>query len=284
LFKDYYQLTKPGIIYANVLTAAAGFLLVSTSHIKGWLLLTTLVGTSLVIASACVFNNYIDRGLDAKMARTKRRALVSGRIPVHIALIYATILGLAGFAVLLVWVNWLTALVGAVAFVDYVIFYGWAKRKSVHGTLVGTVAGAASIVAGYTAATGLLDREAIILLLILASWQMAHFYAIAIYRLEDYKAAGLPVWPIKRGIADTKRYMVGYVLAFIIACFLLTVFNYTGYIFLAVVALVSCYWLVLVLDGLQTKNNKEWARQVFLRSLIVIVVLSGALMVGARLS
>jgi len=85
-------------------------LLVSTSHIKGWLLLTTLVGTSLVIASACVFNNYIDRGLDAKMARTKRRALVSGRIPVHIALIYATILGLAGFAVLLVWVNWLTAL------------------------------------------------------------------------------------------------------------------------------------------------------------------------------
>jgi protoheme IX farnesyltransferase len=283
LFKDYYQLTKPGIIYANVLTAAAGFLLASTSHIKGWLLLAALVGTSLVIASACVFNNYIDRDIDAKMARTKRRGLVSGRISVQSALIYATILGLAGFAALITWVNWLTALVGAVAFIDYVLFYGWAKRKSIHGTLVGTVAGAASIVAGYTAATGLFDREAIILLLILTSWQMAHFYAIAIYRLEDYKNAGLPVWPIKRGVADTKRFIVAYVLAFTIACFLLTVFNYTGYIFLTVMAVVNCYWLVLVLDGLQTKHNKQWARQVFLRSLVVIVALSGALMVGARL-
>lgn len=282
-FKAYYQLTKPGIIYSNVLTAAAGFLLASTHHIAVARLLYVLLGISLIIAGACVFNNYIDRDLDAKMARTKQRALVSGAIAVRRALIFATVITIVGFAILIVHVNWLTTLVGVVAFVDYVVLYGLAKRHSEHGTLVGTLAGAASIVAGYTAATGHVNLAVLLLWLALTFWQMAHFYAIAIYRLDDYRKAKVPVWPVVRGIADTKRYIVGYAGAFIIASFALTVFNYTGYIYLAIMAAINLYWLALVLDGLQTPDSQKWARRVFLRSLIVIVVFSGALMVGARL-
>jgi protoheme IX farnesyltransferase len=283
VLKDYYYLTKPGIIYSNVLTVAAGFLLASKHHIDVARLVYVLLGTSLIIAGACVFNNYIDRDIDARMARTKQRALVSGVIAVRRALIFATVITLVGFAILIVHVNWLTVLVGVIAFVDYIVIYGIAKRRSEHGTLVGTVAGAAPIVAGYTAATDHFNLESVLLLLTLTFWQMAHFYAIAIYRLADYKKAGLPVWPAKRGIAETKRYIIGYAVAFVIAAFALTVFGYTGYIYLAVMALAGWYWLSLVLDGLQVKDDKQWARQVFLRSLIVIVVFSGALMVGARL-
>jgi heme o synthase len=282
--KNYYYLTKPGIIYSNVLTAAAGFLLASKHHIDLARLIYVLLGTSLIIAGACVFNNYVDRDIDAKMARTKDRALVSGKISITKALIFAAIITLVGFAILIVHVNWLTTLVGAVAFADYVVIYGVAKRRSEHGTLVGTLAGAASIVAGYTAATDKLNLAVLLLWLALTFWQMAHFYAIAIYRLDDYKKAKLPVWPAKRGIADTKRYIIGYAVAFVLASFALTVFQYTHYIYLAVMALVSLYWLVLVLDGLQTKNNKLWARKVFQCSLIVIIVFSGALMVGSRLA
>ncbi len=283
MLRAYYQLTKPGIIYSNVLTAVAGFLLASTHHIDVVRLLYVLLGTSLIIAAACVFNNVIDRGIDAKMARTKERALVSGAISVRRALTFAIVFGVVGFAVLAVHVNWLTTLVGGIAFIDYVIIYGLAKRRSEYGTLAGTLAGAASVVAGFTAATDHFNLEPVLLLLMLTFWQMAHFYAIAIYRLSDYKAAKLPVWPAVRGVADTKRQIIGFVIAFIVASFALTVFGYTGYIYLAVMAAAGLYWLSLALDGLQTKDDKKWARRVFLRSLIVILVLSGALMVGARL-
>jgi len=109
VLKAYYQLTKPGIIYGNILTATAGFLFATKlRHIHIGLLLATLIGTALVIAAACVFNNYIDRGIDKKMARTKKRALVQGAIPARNALVYATVLVLAGFGVLIAKTNWLT--------------------------------------------------------------------------------------------------------------------------------------------------------------------------------
>src|SRR5262249_4458865 len=147
-----------------------------------------LVGMGLIIASACIFNNYIDRELDAKMARTQKRALVTHEISVAAALLFAIALGAAGFVVLSR-TNPLTVAVGPTAIITYVIFYGWARRHSVHGTLVGTIPGAASLVAGYTAATGRLDTAAWLLFAIMVVWQMAHFYSIATYRLADYKAA-----------------------------------------------------------------------------------------------
>src|SRR3990167_11518603 len=116
MFKTYYTLTKPGIIYGNLITTAAGFFLASKGNINFGLLLATLAGVSLVIGSACVFNNYLDRDIDKKMARTKIRALAAGIIPIRNAIIFATFLGLAGFLLLTKYTNILTAFIGVLAF------------------------------------------------------------------------------------------------------------------------------------------------------------------------
>jgi len=284
LIKTYYNLTKPGIIYGNILTAAAGFLLASAGHIKFRLLIATLAGTCLVIAAACVFNNYIDRGIDQKMARTRRRALAKGTIPGRDALAFGAVLGSLGFLILGLWVNALVFGIGVVAFVDYVALYGLSKRRSVHGTLVGSVAGAAPVVAGYCAVSGRLDGGALILFLILAAWQMPHFYAIAMYRFDDYKAAGLPVLPVKKGFRAAKIQIVLYVMAFITANILLSAFGYAGYVYLTVMTLLGLAWLWFGFKGFSAADDKRWARQMFLYSLIIILALSAMLAVGSSLA
>jgi protoheme IX farnesyltransferase len=283
LLREYYRLTKPGIIYGNMLTATAGFLLASKTHVHLGNLILFVLGLSLVIAAACVFNNYIDRGIDKRMKRTEKRALVTGAISGPRALTFASILGVAGFALLITYTNWLTVLLGAVALLDYVVLYGISKRRSVHSTLVGSISGSAPIVAGYVAVTGRIDAAAVILFLMLTCWQMPHFYAIAIYRAKDYKSAGLPVLPVERGNAAAKRQMVAYIIAFVLACLSLSVWNYTGYTYTVILGLVSLNWLRIALKGFRTDDDAVWARQVFRYSLIVIMVLSFMVAVGGLL-
>lgn len=145
--KHFIQITKPGIIFGNVLSVAGGFFLASKGHVDLAIFLAAMIGTSLVVASGCVFNNCIDRDIDIKMERTKNRALVQGLIPVQLALAFATVLGVAGVA-LLYWVaNPLAALFAVIGFVIYVGLYSlYLKRKSVHGTLVGSLSDRKSVV------------------------------------------------------------------------------------------------------------------------------------------
>ncbi len=258
-------------------------MLASKGHIRVGLLLATLLGTSLVIASACVFNNYIDRDIDKHMARTKKRALVTGLIPGPIALTYATVLGLLGFLILSIYTNWLTVALGFVGIFSYVVLYGIGKRRSVHGTLVGSISGAMPPVAGYTAVTNRFDSGALLLFLILVFWQMPHFYAIAMRRYNDYAAAKLPVLPVKKGMKTTKVQILFYILAFSVAAGLLTVLGYTGYIYLIVMAGLGLYWLWLGLKGFKASDNTAWAKKMFLFSLIVILGFSIMVSVGSRL-
>jgi len=275
LFKKYYTLTKPGIIYGNALTTAAGFLFAARGHASPVLFLATLLGISLVIASACVFNNYIDRDIDHKMARTKNRALVSGDISVRNALTYGVILGLAGFAVLTFHTNLATALLAFIGFFFYVVMYSIWKRRSVHGTLVGTISGAMPIAVGYVAVTGRFDTGAFILFMIMVVWQMPHFYAIAIYRLEDYRHAGIPVLPVKKGIPATKSQMLSYILAFLAAASALTIYGYAGYTYFVVMLVVSLMWLRKAIAGFKKHNDDaRWARGLFGFSLVVLMTLS----------
>ena len=272
MIKPYISLTKPGIIRGNLMTTAAGFLLASEDRIDLELLVATLTGITLVIASACVFNNYIDRDIDKKMARTKTRALVSGVVSGRNALIYATVLGLAGGGLLAMTTNLITLVLGIVAFFSYVVLYGVAKRRSVHGTLVGTISGAIPPVAGYVAVTNQLDLAAGLLFLIMVCWQMPHFYAIAMYRFKDYKAAGLPVLPVKKGLPITKLQIRLYIVAFIVATQLLVVFGYTGYSYGAVMLLLGLAWLGRALQASKANDDTIWAKQLFLFSLLVITV------------
>jgi protoheme IX farnesyltransferase len=282
VIKKYYQLTKPGIVYSNVMTAAAGFLFACKWHVDFKLFLSLVFGTALIIASACVFNNYIDRGIDAKMSRTKKRATVTGEIGAKTANVHATILGIVGF-VILTQTNVLTFVVGVIAFFSYVVLYGIAKRKSVHGTLVGTIPGSASLVAGYTAVTGRLSLAALLLFLIMLTWQMAHFYSIAIFRLEDYKAANIPVLPAVKGIMATKRQIMSYITFFTLTTISLTLFQYTGLVFLGIMASLGFYWLYQGFIGFNIKADQKWARGMFGVSLIVLLIFSVALPIGVLL-
>lgn len=283
LIKTYYQLTKPGIIYGNALTVVAGFFLASKGIMNGWLLGATLLGVSLVIASACVYNNYIDRNIDRKMARTKKRALAIGSVSPTAALTYATILGVVGFGILALYTNAITVLLGVIALVVYVVFYGIFKRRSVHGTLVGSIAGALPPAAGYTAVIGQFDIGAALLFLILVFWQMPHFYAIALYRERDYKAAGIPVLPLVYGVRATKIAILGYLLAFIVACAALTVCGYTGYSYLIIMLAIGLWWAVAAIKGFYASNNEKWARKLFLSSLIVLLVFCFSIVLDAWL-
>lgn len=273
LIKDYYLLTKPGIIRGNVYTAIGGFLLASQGTIDWWLFVAVTVGVVLIIASACVFNNYVDRHIDSKMSRTKSRALAAGRVSHKAALTYATLLGIGGF-IALSFTNLVTITLGLLGIFSYVVVYGAAKRRTVYGTLVGTVPGATSITAGYTAVTGGIDQVAVLLFLILVFWQMPHFYAIAIMGIKDYEAAGIPVMPIKKGLLRTKLEMLVYTVAFVVATILLAVLGYVGWVYGILITLLGLGWIIVALRGFKTKRDSKWALDMFKYSLRILSVFS----------
>ena len=285
-FKDYYSIVKPGVLYGNALTAAAGFLFAS-AYFKVfdiWLFIATMVGTTFVIASACALNNFLDQDIDSKMARTKTRVLVAGKVDGFKAVILSAVLGSLGLVILILFTNLLVVAVGIMGFIVYVVLYGMlSKRLSIHGTLVGSVSGAAPILAGYVAVSGVIDPAALIVFLILFLWQMPEFYSIAIYRRKEYKAAGVPVMSVVKGVDSTKIQIFLYTFAFVIATTLLTFFGYTGYIYLIVMSGLGLYWLHLGYLGLKEGSGDAWARQMFRFSLIILLAFCVIVSVGPLL-
>ncbi|NHB97124.1 heme o synthase [Photorhabdus stackebrandtii] len=285
MIKQYLQVTKPGIIFGNLISVIGGFLLASKGVIDYPLFISTLLGVSLVVASGCVFNNYIDRDIDRIMERTKNRVLVKGLIDPKISLIYASILGIAGMVLLYVAANALAMQLAIIGFVVYVGVYSlYMKRKSVYGTLIGSLSGAAPPVIGYCAVTGQFDTGALILLLIFSLWQMPHSYAIAIFRFKDYQAANIPVLPVIKGISVAKNHIILYILAFMIATLMLAISGYAGYKYLVVAAAVSIWWLGMALSGYKTANDRVWARKLFVFSIVAITSLSVMMSVDPNVS
>lgn len=271
---NYYLLLKPGIIFGNLVTLAAGFVLGSRGSFDFLIFLMTFLGLGLVIASACVFNNTIDREIDKKMERTRNRALALGTIKPPAAIFYALFLGLTGSLLLFFYSNMLTVALALFGFFIYVVIYSLWKRKTVYGTAIGSIAGAIPPVVGYTAASNVLDLGALLLFAILVLWQMPHFFSIAIYRFKDYQAAALPVLPVKKGMLRTKIHMVAYIAVFIAISGFLTYAGYTGLFYLIVSALLGVTWLILALKGFGCANDAKWARKMFAFSLVVVMGLS----------
>lgn len=274
MIKTYYLLTKPGIVYSNALTAIAGFYLAAKGTFDIWLFLSMLFGISLVIASACVFNNYIDRDIDAKMSRTQNRALVKKLIPEFHAILFATILGLLGFFLLLCFTNILTTIIALIGFIFYVIVYTFSKRQTIFSTVIGSISGAVPPVVGYCSYTNNFDLAATLLFLILVIWQMPHFYAIALFRVRDYTEAKIPVLPVKKSLLHTKIQMLLYAVLFLFVSESLTLFHYTGIVYAIIMVIFSGYWIYLTLQGFKTKNISKWSRRFFFFSLVIIVIFS----------
>ncbi|GAC1371056.1 MAG: heme o synthase [Candidatus Saccharimonadales bacterium] len=271
MLKNYYYLTKPGIVYGNTAAAAAGYILAAARG-EGTLVQfpSSIIGIALIIASACVLNNYIDRDIDILMVRTKRRALVSGRIAPASALVFGSILLLAGAGLMAAGSNLLALAAALAGWVFYVVVYGYFKRHSVYGTEIGSLSGAIPPVAGYAALTGRLDLAAALLFIVMVLWQMPHFYAIALFRRDDYAAASVPVLPVKRGGRAARRSIIIYMILLCLVTPLLSVFHYTGWTFLIETALINLWWLtVAILTWRQ--NDEVWARQIFKLSLLVLL-------------
>lgn len=282
--RSYLQLIKPGITLSNTISGIAGFFL-AASFVAFSIatFIGVISGIAFIIASACVMNNILDRDIDKRMKRTAKRDVASGIIGVQKALAFGIVLGFIGFGLLVLLTNPLTVLLGGIAYVWYVVIYGWAKRTTAYSTLIGGVAGALPPVAGYTALTGTIDTGAIILFLILFFWQMPHFYAIAMFRRSDYASAKLPVWSVKYGMKSSKLQILVFTIIFAIVFALPTIFNYTGIVYLIGSTLLSIYWLYKGISLYNKVDDEKWARTMFGVSLLIMLAMSLLIAIGGYL-
>lgn len=282
--RSYLQLIKPGITLSNTMSAAAGFLLASSIFGFNWVTFSAAIGgVALVIASACVANNILDRTIDKKMKRTSKRDVARGTINVPQALLYTFVLGAAGFTLLFLWTNLLTFWLGVIAYVWYVAVYGLAKRTTEFSTIIGGVAGALPPMAGYTALSGNIDAAAILLFLILFFWQLPHFYAISMFRQTDYASAGLPVWAVKYGMRSTKLQIFISVVLYAVAVVLLYAYGYVGLSYLVISSALSLYWIYKGASLYRSINDSKWARTMFGVSLLVLLAMCLLIAVGGYL-
>jgi protoheme IX farnesyltransferase len=282
--RHFYQLTKPGVLYGNVLTGAAGYLLAARGHIDVWLFVATIVGMTLVIASACVLNNYLDQDIDKLMDRTEKRPSVTGAVKGSHMVLFSAVLGILGILMLYLWTNWLVTLIGVAGFVTYVWLYGaLSKRKSIHGTLVGSISGALPIAGGYAAVSGRVDAGLVIVFLILFFWQFPEFYSIAIYRRKEYAKASVPVMPVVVGVHATIIQIFIYTVLYVASTLTLTLYGYTGWTYFVIMLLSGLYWLWIGSQGFRAQDIDGWARRMFRFSMLAILLLCVMLSIGPLL-
>jgi len=272
-WKDFVTLAKPGILRSNLIATFGGFWLASGWDVNYIHLIWTLLGTILVMASSCVFNNYFDRDLDTKMTRTQNRVLATRRVSPHIVLWYAIILGVLGMAVLTLFAGLLAVAFGILGMFVYVVIYTlWLKRSSTWSTSLGGISGAMPPVIGYVAVTHQVDLGAWLLFAMLFLWQPPHFWALGIRRVEEYRAAGFPLLPVVKGIKRTKYQMLPYIALLIPIPILMYVYNYTGIIFMIVSLVLSVLWFGMAVAGFRKQDNDKWAKMAFIFSINYLTI------------
>lgn len=285
IIHNYINLIKPGIVIGNLMSSIGGFLMASNTHIHYYTLVNMSIGMSLIIASSCVFNNIIDRDIDSIMHRTRHRILAQNHFSIKNSIFYAIILNVSGFWFLTYTKTFLTILLAIIGVFTYVIVYSiWMKRKSIYSIIIGSISGSMPPVIGYCTVTHQFDIGACILLLIFSFWQISHSYAITIFRLNDYKAALIPTFTIKKGIALTRIHIIVCILCFALATALLTITGYTSTIFLYTMSILNIIWLSVGLFKYRLINDYFlWSKKMFFLSIIVITVLNLLLSLDAFL-
>ena len=238
----YLALTKPRVVALIVFTAIVGTLM-STPGLPPWrALLWGNLGIALAAASAAAINHVLDRRIDAQMSRTRGRPLPTGGLNERQALSFAAVLGFVSMAVLGLLVNPLTAMLTFASLIGYAIIYtAWLKRATSQNIVIGGAAGAAPPVLGWTAVTGHVDADALLLFLIIFAWTPPHFWALAIARRDEYARAGIPMLPVTHGVAHTRLQVLLYTVLLVLVTLLPYLTRMSGLIYLA---------SALVLDGL----------------------------------
>ncbi len=274
-FQDYWELVKPEITFQVVLASLAGFILGTSEGMNSSSLMLTLAGTAFASAGGGVLNHYVERHNDSLMRRTAQRPLPSGRINPGIALVFGIILVMTGLA-LLWWVNLMTLFLAALTIVLYLFAYTPLKRRTTYNTLIGTIPGALPALGGYTAATGTVGTAGWILFGMFAIWQIPHFFALAWMYRKDYARGGHAMLPAKNPEAKaTAHRILAYSILLLGASLLLTLLNYTGWIYLTIIipAGIAFIWPSI---GFCQKQTATQARRVLLASIIYVPLLVAA--------
>ncbi|WP_341708072.1 heme o synthase [Halopseudomonas sp.] len=237
-WRDYLELTKPKVVALMIITSAIGMLLASDQAVPWSTLLLGNLGIALCAGSAAAVNHVVDRRIDIHMARTQRRPLAQGRVEPLNAVLFAILLGSAGLAVLLSWVNTLTAVLTLASLLGYALVYtAFLKRATPQNIVIGGVAGAAPPLLGWTAVTGQIQAEGLLLVLIIFAWTPPHFWALAIHRKAEYAKVDIPMLPVTHGEHYTKLHILLYTFILLAVSLLPFVIHMSGPLYL-VAALV----------------------------------------------
>ncbi len=238
-----------------VFTAVVGMFLA----VPGWPpLLATLAGTlgiGLAASSAATINHLLDRRIDAKMNRTRNRPLATGKLTERNVLVFALSLGLLAMTILMLWVNSLTAILTFMSLIGYAIVYtAWLKRATPQNIVIGGAAGAAPPVLGWTAVTGSLAPEALLLFLIIFVWTPPHFWALAIYRKDEYALVDIPMLPVTHGTAFTRLQILLYTILLVIVTTLPYLTGMSGLVYLAGVTVLNAGFMWYALRMMSSKD------------------------------
>jgi protoheme IX farnesyltransferase len=233
-WSQYYSLTKPKVVYLIVFTAMVGMLLAADGTVPMDIFVFGLLGIGLAAASGAAINHVVDEHIDRIMERTRNRPLVSGALEQKSALIFAFALGAAGISMLVIFVNPLTAVLTFFSLVGYALIYTmYLKRATPQNIVLGGAAGAAPPLLGWTAVTGSVDTEALLLFLIIFVWTPPHFWALAIRRREEYARAKIPMLPVTHGVDFTKIQILLYTVLLVVVTMMPFIVQMSGLIYLA---------------------------------------------------
>ena len=279
VWRDYYELTKPRVVVLIVFTAVVGMFLA----VPGLPGLTAValgtLGIGLAASSAAVINHVLDARIDIQMSRTRTRPLPQGRLTETNALAFAVVLGALSMLILWFLVNPLTALLTFASLIGYAIIYtAYLKRATPQNIVIGGAAGAAPPILGWTAVTGEIHSDALILFLIIFVWTPPHFWALAIARKDDYEKAGVPMLPVTHGNEFTRVF----ILLYTILLFLITILPYlsgmSGLIYLLAALVLGGIFLYYAVR-LKDDDSIELPMRVFRFSINYLMILFAALLI-----
>jgi protoheme IX farnesyltransferase len=279
LWRSYLELTKPRVVTLIVFTAIVGTLLAS----PGWPPLGALVwgnlGIGLAASCAAAINHVLDRRIDEQMTRTRARPLPTGQISERQALLFAGALGFIAMAILSFLVNLLTAVLTFASLIGYAVIYTvWLKRATSQNIVIGGAAGAAPPVLGWTAVTGTVDPNALLLFLIIFIWTPPHFWALAIARREDYARAGIPMLPVTHGVEYTRLQVLLYTVLLTVVTVLPFLTRMSGLIYLVTALVLNAGFIYYAL-ALKITAHSALPMRVFRFSVKYLMWLFAALLV-----
>jgi protoheme IX farnesyltransferase len=278
---DYLVLCKPRVVLLMLLTAWAGMYVAAFSPIPWGLWMSATVGIAFMSGGAATLNHIIDHRIDAKMERTKYRPLVTGKLSIRAALIFASVLSVVGFGILYLWVNALTAVLTFLTAIGYALIYSlYLKRATSQNIVIGGLSGAMPPLLGWTAVAGQLDPRAWLLVLIIFTWTPAHFWALCLHRYHEYKFASWPMLPVTHGIFFTKFNIVLYSWLTVACSLLPYAIGMSGTLYLIIVMLLNVGLVFYALKLQFTQHDfHDMALKTFHYSLVYLTSLFLAILI-----